>query len=213
MADIHDIIEGAIPTDNATEAACILLLIEQLQEDYLFRDDAGYGENAPPTFPDGHKARSLTYHHLVHGRADDAQEQLPENRAMTAQFNSNDKIILRFARLTGCATPRDAALKAFRCRDYSLLTRIAGLERLDWDKEMTDEFAMHGDYDAASQVQQFAFDTVCSGTTDHHILFEWDETTCEFARTGGKPQHIAFLEWAHSLPVEQQPCKGVCNHE
>jgi hypothetical protein len=198
------------------EAALTRLLTAKLARDMAERRNEDQDQDNPPQHDEPlNMVTRVLQSELIYNRADADEEELPENRSKTAAFRSGDENVLRFARLMGCETPREAAIAAYESGDMSMITMITATQWLDWDKEMTDMFAVDGDWMSAAQVLQFAFDSGCieeDGTIgDHHVRFDWDETTCDIARQKGLTQHIEFLDWAHSLPIERQPCKGACN--
>jgi hypothetical protein len=135
---------------------------------------------------------------------DDArQECKPEYRYHWRNYTGDNPCVWRFARLMGYEFPRDALIGAYELGDVQMMCMVSEAENLPWDKEFVDMMASDGKYGMA----QYALES----SKRSGLAFEWDDMTCWIVRNGTDQKHEEMHKWMHSLPVEQQPCKGACN--
>jgi hypothetical protein len=135
---------------------------------------------------------------------DDArQECKPEYRIHWRNYTGDNPCVWRFARLMGYEFPRDALIGAYELGDVQMMCMVSEAEKLPWDKEFIDMMASDGKYGCA----QYALES----SKRSGLAFEWDDMTCWIVRNGTDPKHEDMHKWMHSLPIEQQPCKGACN--
>jgi hypothetical protein len=122
--------------------------------------------------------------------------------AVVENMPTGDSSIWMFAHRLHITTSALVLISAMRLGDLEMMARVINMCPPTYDTDIVNGIvAVSKDKHAISWVYEVAKE---KGTP-----FAWDASACEIAQDK-ETQEV--YEWIHSLPGNEQPCGGVCNH-